>query len=255
MNRISNKKKNNNKSSQHITSLCATFSFLAVAFSALCSFALNPTATIQERLQDLPIAFAYVFILYAIGAVFFAFGYLLIRLNSDWVQQSLDNLATKSNGKLLMKNSAYIHQDLQVFLSKIFRVNYSSLNIPVEDYSSLAPKGFAYSVQNECVIYNYDIICTNRLGFDVITLKQVLNGLIGQEIFSRGLSGLQPCYQNVISVFIDRIIYDGKTLQLEVLYINSPKSLEYYYKALERDKKQLKNEKAVNRLLKLLSER
>ena len=153
--------------------------------------------------------------------------------------------------RMITKNCDYIYSNLQMFLYDVIQANNSVLNLPVQAPSSVEPKG--YSIFKDTVRYRFEIIAPNRPQYDNTTLKQILQGYCNQSAVSYGAYGLVPKYGNVCSIFIDRLVCGGSVLTIDIVYIDNQNAYIYCKNAVQRDRKLLKNEKAVGRLLTILS--
>lgn len=155
------------------------------------------------------------------------------------------------SNRMITKDCSYTYSCLQMFLYDVIRENNSVLNLPVQTAISLEAKG--YTIHNNTVRYRFEVIAPNRPQYANATLKQILQGFCNQATVSYGVYGLAPKYGNVFSVFIDRLFYSGSVLVFDVIFINNQNAFIYCKNAVNRDRKLLKNEKAVSRLLTILS--
>lgn len=215
--------------------------------------------TLQELNYILPQIFYYVMICLVMVVLFVFIAFMMFKsLDSKAVKTTIRLTSKKITDNMTIRNSNYIYYYLQVFSFDVIRRNNQLLRLPLQgNVSSLIPKGYTRSVRNDCVFYRYELIAPERPDYDDTTLKQVLQGFINQELVSYGIQGLSSKFQNTFSVFLDRIFYDGvnRILTIDILYVDNQNSLLYLKKAMQRDKKHVKNAKAINRLLKLLSDR
>lgn len=251
------KQKSVNKDEKRLIIFSIAIGFIAIVMAIAKAISNNPKATIQELMQELPYAFGVTIICLAFVALIALLFIFALHIDFEPLDEAMKIYAEKLKIKRLTKNAQYVYTQLQGFLYYILRANYSILNIPVENEASLIPKGTAVSVHNDCITMQYEIICPNRMLYDDLTLKSILNGFIGKELYYRGIIGLAPSYKNLPSVYIDRVFYDGinREIVISAVYINDEASYEYCKKSFERDRKEMKNGKAIYRLLKLLSDR
>lgn len=176
-------------------------------------------------------------------------------MSNNLLKSSIKSIGTRAinnfANRAITKDCNYVYSCLQIFLSDVIRENNAVLNLPVQTEISLEAKG--YTIQNNTVRYRFEVIAPNKPKYDNATLKQILQGFCNQASVSYGVCGLVPTYGKVCSVFIDRLFYGGSVLTFDVIYINNQNAFIYCRKAVQRDRKLLKNEKAVGRLLTLLS--
>ncbi len=252
-----NNHKSINKDEKRLIMFSIAIGFLAITMAITKAISNKPKATIQELMQELPSAFGFVVVCLVFVAIIMLLVFWALHIDFEPLDEAMKIYAEKLKIKRLTKNAQYVYTQLQGFLYYILRVNYSILNIPVENEASLIPKGTAVSVHNGCITMQYEIICPNRMLYDDLTLKSILNGFIGKELYYHSICGLAPSYKNLPSVYIDRVFYDGinREIVISAVYINDEASYEYCKKSFERDRKEMKNGKAIYRLLKLLSDR
>ena len=169
----------------------------------------------------------------------------------DIIKKSVDRAINRFVEHIITKDCIYTYNCLHKFLYDVIRQNNQELNLPVNSLGSIESKD--YTVHQNTVRYRFEIIVPQRPHYDKATFKQILQGYCNQTALSYGVYGLNVKYNNVFSVFIDRLFYDGTTMTIDVIYIDNQNSFLYCKNAVTRDRKKLKNEKYIERLLKLLS--
>lgn len=236
---------------------CVGIGILTMVMVLIITLHNNPEFTIQEINKHIPYIFFYVLICSLIIIVTTVISFVLFKfLDSDVLKTTLKRVSKNISYRMATKNSKYIYNCLQVFLCDVIKRNNETLKLSVSDVSSLTPKGYTVSCRNNCVFYRFEIVTPpRRLEYDCDTYKSILNGFIGKELYCYGIQGLEPSFQNTPSVFIDRLFYNSNTLTIDILFIDNQTSYLYFQKAVERDRKLLKNEEVVKRLLRLLSNR
>ncbi len=252
------KKKNHEELDLKTTALVSfTIGVLLLICIVLLSFCESGYGTVQEITNEMPYVAMYFVtsVLILMALVFIVF--LLFRyVNYNELKKAIRIKADILSERIATKNSNYIYCCLQVFLCDVIKRNNETLKLSVSDVSSLIPKGYTISCKNNCVFYRFEIVTPpRRLDYDCNTYKSILNGFIGKELYCYGIQGLKPSFQNTPSVFIDRLFYNSNTLTIDILFIDNQSSYLYFQKAVERDRKLLKNEEAVKRLLMLLKNR
>ena len=175
---------------------------------------------------------------------FFAFCFIIFMLfrvtDSEAIKTAFHFLGRNINTRVITKNSNVIYPCLQNFLYEIIRRNQEILgNLKIKDISALNPSG--YTVRNDSVFYRFDILCPEPPTYDCKLLREVLQGLITAELRTYGINGLSAVYKSATalcySILLDRAFYDENThyLSLELLYICTEKSAQYWQSAIQRD--------------------
>ena len=175
---------------------------------------------------------------------FFAFCFIIFMLfrvtDSGAIKTAFHLLGRNINTRIITKNSNVIYPCLQNFLYEIIRKNHEILgNIKITDISALNPSG--YTIRNDSVFYRFDILCPEFPTYESKLLREILQGLLVAFLRTHGINGLSSVYQSATtlcySVFLDRVFYDENThyLSLELLYICTEKSAQYWQSAIQRD--------------------
>lgn len=164
--------------------------------------------------------------------------------------------AKKVNNRIALRNSNAIYMWLQLFIFDVLRKNNNYLKLSLgTEHTCLTPKGIARRVKNNSVFYRMELIAPERPDFDNLTLKQIIQGFIIQEINFTGCTGLEPSYKGNHSVFLDNLYYDhaNHTIVMDFLYLTSDEDMLYAQRAEKRDMNKQKYAKEMKRLLAILS--
>ncbi len=170
----------------------------------------------------------------------------------NFLKSSLEYIFKRIDNRALEQTANFVYPKLQCFLYDVVRINSSELQLSALHLNSIEYKGFR-TVKEDTLVYRYEILIPDRPKFDIGTYKQILQGYCNQNALSYGAYGLNVYYKNIFAVFIEKIFFQGATLTIDVVYIDNAKSFNYCKHTVAQDTKKLKNKKAVNKLLLLLS--
>ena len=251
-------KQNKNKEDINFKNLFWGSLALGVIFAVItvaCALNNTPHGTLQDINSQLPQIAIFVAIFFLLTVSFSLIMLAFIRfIDSNTLETTVKRKIEKISTDMQTRNCKYIYNCIHLFLFDVLRAKNDLLKLPVDDMSDLVSKGYLINTRKECTFYRFEITTPPRkLEFDCATYKSVLNAFIARELYQYGIQGITGYYNNVPSLFIDRLSHSSRTLTIDVLYIDNPKAYKYYQEALERDKRDLKNEEAIKRLLKILS--
>lgn len=170
----------------------------------------------------------------------------------NFLKSSMESILERIDNKALEQTKNYVCPRLHCFLHDVVRINSSELQLSAPHLNSIKYSG-CRTVKDSVLVYRYEILVPDRPKYDIDTYKQILQGYCNQNALSYGIYGLNVYYNNIFSVFIEKIFFQGVTLTIDIVYIDSLKNFNYCKHIVEHDIKKLKNKRAVNKLLLLLS--
>lgn len=167
------------------------------------------------------------------------------------LKRTYDKSVNRINQNMIAKECDRKLICLQLFLLDVIRFNGQELGMPNVNNESV--QALYYTVHNNVPRFRYEIIVPKKPPFRKPEFKQVLQGYCNQTALGYGVYGLNVMYGKVFAVFIDRVIYDGLLMTIDIIHIDNENAMNYCREAVKRDRKQLKNEERVSKLLKILS--
>lgn len=205
---------------------------------------------LEEPMQRLSYLFSCLVICLVVGVPLAGIVLMLfLFFDNSALRTAIHLISNKFSAHQITRNSNKIAPCIQAFLFETIKRNNDMLHIPLgQDISSVNSVG--YSVRNDCVFYRFNII-SNEPDYDNTILQQILQGIITTELKHYGIYGLSAVYNSVTthcqSIYVDRIFYDddNQTLSLDILYICTERSAEYWKNALLRNNKQGEDERTV----------
>lgn len=251
-------KQNKNKEDINFKNLFLGSLAIGVIFAVItvmCALNNSPHGTLQDINSQLPQIAIFVAIFLVLIVSFFLIMLAFIRfIDSNTMKTTVKRKIEKISTDMQTRNCKYIYNCIHLFLFDVLRTKNELFKLSVDDMSDLVSKGYSINTRKECTFYRFEVTTPPcKLEFDCATYKSMLNAFIARELYQYGIQGLTGGYNNSPSIFIDRLTHSSRTLAIDVLYIDNSKAYKYYQEALERDKRDLKNEDAIKRLLKILS--